>query len=142
MLDTTPQEVELKAGDGIKELVFFNERLPGIHLIKVDSADLSQPIANARFRFEAVDGSFGPVEYTTLEDGTIDLSKLPADTAYVVTELECPGYIVDDAQRIIHLDGGDQAQFVFTNSKLPSLHLYKESADGHPGRRDLPAGEN
>ena len=132
VLDTTPQEVELKAGDGIKELVFFNERLPGIHLIKVDSGDLSQPIANARFRFEAVDGSFGPVEYTTLEDGTIDLSKLPADTAYIVTELECPGYIVDDAQRIIHLDGGDQAQFVFTNSKLPSLHLYKESTDGTP----------
>ena len=132
VLDTTPQEVELRAGDGIKNLVFFNDRLPGIHLIKVDSSDLSQPIANARFRFEAVDGSFGPVEYTTLEDGTIDLSKLPADTAYVVTELECPGYIVDDAQRIIHLDGGDQAQFVFTNSKLPSLYLYKESADGTP----------
>lgn len=132
VLDTTPQEVELKAGDGIKELVFFNDRLPGIHLIKVDSSDLSQPIANARFRIEAVDGSFGPVEYTTLEDGTIDLSKLPADTAYIVTELECPGYIVDDAQRIIHLDGGEQAQFVFTNSKLPSLHLYKESADGAP----------
>ena len=132
VLDTTPQEVELKAGDGIKDLVFFNDRLPGIHLIKVDSSDLSQPIANARFRFEAVDGSFGPVEYTTLEDGTIDLSKLPADTAYIVTELECPGYIVDDAQRIIHLDGGEQAQFVFTNSKLPSLHLYKESADGTP----------
>ena len=132
VLDTTPQEVELKAGDGIKNLVFFNDRLPGIHLIKVDSADLSQPIANARFRFEAVDGSWGPEEYTTLEDGTIDLSKLPANTAYVVMELECPGYIVDDAQRIIHLDGGDQAQFVFTNSKLPSLHLYKESADGTP----------
>ena len=132
VLDTTPQEVELKAGDGIKDLVFFNDRLPGIHLIKVDSSDLSQPIANARFRFEAVDGSFGPVEYTTLEDGTIDLSKLPADTAYIVTELECPGYIVDDAQRIIHLDGGEQAQFVFTNSKLPSLHLYKKSADGTP----------
>ena len=84
VLDTTPQEVELKAGDGIKDLVFFNDRLPGIHLIKVDSSDLSQPIANARFRFEAVDGSFGPVEYTTLEDGTIDLSKLPVGT-YVVT---------------------------------------------------------
>lgn len=131
VLDTTPQEVELEAGDGIKDLVFFNDRLPGIHLIKVDSSDLSQPIANARFRFEAVDGSFGPEEYTTSEDGTIDLSKLPVGT-YVVTELECPGYMVDDAQRIIHLDGGDQAQFVFTNSKLPSLHLYKESADGTP----------
>lgn len=131
VLDTTPQEVELKAGDGIKDLVFFNDRLPGIHLIKVDSADLSQPIANARFRIEAVDGSWGPEEYTTSEDGTIDLSKLPVG-AYVVTELECPGYVVDDAQRIIHLDGGEQAQFVFTNSKLPSLHLYKESADGKP----------
>ena len=131
VLDTTPQEVELEAGDGIKDLVFFNDRLPGIHLIKVDSSDLSQPIANARFRFEAVDGSFGPEEYTTSEDGTIDHSKLPVGT-YVVTELECPGYVVDDAQRIIHLDGGDQAQFVFTNSKLPSLHLYKESADGTP----------
>ena len=131
VLDTTPQEVELEAGDGIKDLVFFNDRLPGIHLIKVDSSDLSQPIANARFRFEAVDGNFGPEEYTTSEDGTIDLAKLPVGT-YVVTELECPGYVVDDAQRIIHLDGGDQAQFVFTNSKLPSLHLYKESADGTP----------
>ena len=118
VLDTTPQEVELKAGDGI-------------HLIKVDSADLSKPIANARFRIEAVDGSWGPEEYTTSEDGTIDLSKLPVG-AYVVTELECPGYVVDDAQRIIHLDGNEQAQFVFTNSKLPSLHLYKESADGTP----------
>ena len=132
VLDTTPQEVELKAGDGIKKLVFFNDRLPGIHLIKVDSSDLSKPIANAKFRFEAVDGSWGPEEYTTSEDGTIDLSKLPADTAYVVTELDCPGYVIDNAQRIIHLDGGEQAQFVFTNSKLPSLHLYKESSDGKP----------
>ena len=132
VLDTTPQEVELKAGDGIKKLVFFNDRLPGIHLIKVDSSDLSKPIANAKFRFEAVDGSWGPEEYTTWEDGTTDLSKLPADTAYIVTELDCPGYVIDDAQRIIHLDGGEQAQFVFTNSKLPSLHLYKESSDGKP----------
>lgn len=131
VLDTTSQEVELKAGDGIKKLVFFNDRLPGIHLIKVDSSDLSKPIPNARFRFEAVDGSFGPVEYTTLEDGTIDLSKLPVG-AMVVTELDCPGYVIDDAQRIIHLDGNEQAQFVFTNSKLPNLHLYKESSDSKP----------
>ena len=128
---TTPQEVELKAGDGIKELVFFNDLKPGIHLTKVDSADLSKPIANARFRFEAVDGSWGPEEYTTSEDGTIDLSKLPVG-AYVVTELECPGYVIDDAQRIIHLAPNENAEFVFTNSKLPSLTLTKTSSDGTP----------
>ncbi|WP_242972766.1 SpaA isopeptide-forming pilin-related protein [Pseudoflavonifractor sp. An184] len=128
---TTPQELELKAGDGIKELVFFNDLKPGIHLTKVDSADLSKPIANARFRIEAVDGSWGPEEYTTSEDGTIDLSKLPVG-AYVVTELECPGYVIDDAQRIIHLDPNENAEFVFTNSKLPSLTLTKTSSDGTP----------
>ena len=131
LVDSTPQEIELSAGDGIKELVFFNDRKPGIHLVKVDSSDLSRPIANAKFRFEAVDGSWGPVEYTTLEDGTIDLSELPTG-AYVVTELECPGYIIDEAQRIIQLDPNEDAEFVFTNSKLPSLHLTKVSSDGSP----------
>ena len=111
--------------------VVSGEESTATFINKVDSADLSKPIANARFRIKAVDGSWGPEEYTTSEDGTIDLSKLPVG-AYVVTELECPGYVVDDAQRIIHLDGNEQAQFVFTNSKLPSLHLHKESADGTP----------
>lgn len=129
IVDTTPQQIELKAGDEIKKLVFFNDRLPGIHLIKVDSNDLSKPIANAKFRIEAVDGSWGPEELTTAEDGTIDLSRLPAK-AFVVTELSCPGYVIDDGQRIIQLDGNEQAQFVFTNSKLPSLYLMKTSADG------------
>ena len=128
---TTAQQVELHAGDGIKELVFFNDLKPGMHLIKVDSSDLSKPIANAKFKFEAVDGSWGPVEMTTLEDGTIDLSKLPTGAA-VVTELECPGYVIDDAQRIIQLKPNEVAQFVFTNSKKPSLHLLKTSSDGSP----------
>ena len=128
---TTPQEVELSAGDGIKPLVFFNDLKPGIHLTKVDSSDLSQGIANAKFSFEAVDGSWGPVEYTTLADGTIDLSKLPTG-AVVVTELSCPGYVIDEAQRIIYLDPNEDAEFVFTNSKLPSLTLTKTSSDGTP----------
>ena len=129
IIDITPQYAELTTGMGIVERVFYNDQLPGIHLIKVDSADLSKPIANVKFRIEAVDGSWGPEEYTTSEDGTIDLSKLPVG-AYVVTELECPGYVIDEAQRIIHLDGNETAQFVFTNSKLPSLRLTKISSDG------------
>ena len=129
VLDTTPQEIELKTGDGIKELVFFNDLKPGIHLTKVDSSDLSKPIANARFRFEAVDGSWGPAEFTTDQNGEIDLSELPTG-AYVVTELECPGYIIDEAQRIIQLEANQTARFVFTNSIQPSLHLIKLSSDG------------
>ena len=129
IVDTTPQQVELHAGDGIKQLVFFNDRKPGIHLIKVDSADLSKPIANAKFEIKAVDGSYGPEEFTTDENGEIDLSKLPTG-AYVVTELECPGYIIDKAQRIIQLGGNENAQFVFTNTIKPSIQIVKLSSDG------------
>ena len=129
IVDTTPQQVELHAGDGIKQLVFFNDRKPGIHLIKVDSADLSKPIANAKFEIKAVDGSYGPEEFTTDEHGEIDLSKLPTG-AYVVTELECPGYVIDKAQRLIQLDGNENAQFVFTNTIKPSIQIVKLSSDG------------
>lgn len=131
ILTTTPQEVELTAGGGVRELAFFNDRLPGLHLIKVDSADLSTPIQGAKFSFKSVDGSYGPVEFSTEKDGTIDLSKLPTG-AYVVTEVECAGYVVDDAQRIIDLKPNTTAQFIFTNTKLPSFKLTKTSADGKP----------
>ncbi|MBR1455843.1 MAG: Cys-Gln thioester bond-forming surface protein, partial [Oscillospiraceae bacterium] len=66
LLDTTPQQIELRAGDGIRELVFFNDLKPQINrIIKVDSSDLSKPIASAKFEIKAVNGSFGPVEMTT-----------------------------------------------------------------------------
>ena len=128
-MDFTPQEIELKAGDSIKELYFFNDQKPGIWLVKVDSADPSKVIPNARFRIEAVDGSWGPAEFTTDQNGEIDLSELPTG-AYVVTELDCPGYLIDEAQRIIQMEANQTARFVFTNSVQPSLHLIKLSADG------------
>ena len=49
-----------------------------------------------------------------------------------MTELECPGYIIDQAQRIIQLEANQTAEFVFTNTIKPSLHLVKLSADGSP----------
>ncbi len=129
ILDTTPQEVELATGDGIKDLLFFNNVMPGLHLVKVDSTDPSKVIPNAVFEVKAVAGDYGPQEFTTDKNGEIDLSKLPPG-AYLVTEKSCPGYVIDQAQRIIQLDPNEDAQFVFTNSVKPSLQLIKTSADG------------
>ncbi len=129
ILNTTPQEVELSAGDGIKELLFFNDVKPGMRLIKVDSTDPSKVIPNAVFEIKSVAGDYGPKEFTTDQNGEIDLSKLPTG-AYVVTEKSCEGYIIDQAQRIIQLDPNEDAQFVFTNTIKPSLQIIKTSADG------------
>lgn len=129
ILDTTPQEVELSAGDGIKELLFFNDVKPGMRLIKVDSTDPSKVIPNAVFEIKSVAGDYGPQEFTTDQNGEIDLSKLPTG-AYVVTEKACEGYIIDQAQRIIQLDANEDTQFVFTNTIKPSLQIIKTSSDG------------
>ena len=129
ILDTTPQEVELSAGDGIKELLFFNDVKPGMRLIKVDSTDPSRFIPNAVFEIKSVKGDYGPQEFVTDQNGEIDLSKLPTG-AYVVTEKACEGYIIDQAQRIIQLDANEDAQFVFTNTIKPSLQIIKTSSDG------------
>ena len=129
ILDTTPQEVELHAGDGIKELLFFNDVKPGLRLVKVDSDDPSKVIPNAVFEIESVEGTYGPQEFRTDQSGEIDLSMLPAGS-YVVTEKSCDGYIIDEAQRIIELKTNEDAQFVFTNHIKPSLQLIKLSSDG------------
>ena len=129
ILDTTPQEVELSAGDGIKELLFFNDVKPGLRLVKVDSTDPSKVIPNAVFEIKSVAGDYGPKEFITDQNGEIDLSKLPTG-AYVVTEKSCEGYIIDQAQRIIQLDANEDAQFVFTNTIKPSLQIIKTSSDG------------
>lgn len=129
ILDTTPQEVELSAGDGIKELLFFNDVKPGMRLIKVDSTDPSKVIPNAVFEIKSVAGDYGPQEFVTDQNGEIDLSKLPTG-AYVVTEKACEGYIIDQAQRIIQLDPNEDAQFVFTNTIKPSLQIIKTNSDG------------
>ena len=129
ILDTTPQEVELHAGDGIKELLFFNDVKPGLRLVKVDSDDPSKVIPNAVFEIKSVEGTYGPQEFWTDENGEIDLSMLPPGS-YVVTEKSCDGYVIDEAQRIIELKPNEDAQFVFTNHIKPSLQLIKLSSDG------------
>ena len=50
----------------------------------------------------------------------------------MVTEKQANGYVIDDAQRIIHLEPGQTGEFVFTNSIKPSLRLLKQSTDGTP----------
>ncbi len=125
--DSTPQQIEIKAGDGLVQMVFLNLVKPGIHLIKLDSQSY-QRLANAVFRVELVGGSFSR-EYTTDEYGEIDLSGL-APGAYRVTELSAPeGYLIDTSERIIQLNAGENGIFVFTDTKKPSLRIKKYDPD-------------
>ena len=95
IVDSSYQEIELVAGGGTKELIFFNDEKPGMKLVKVDSDNPDKTIAGAVFEIKSVAGDYDPKEFTTDGNGEIDLSMLP-EGAYVVTEKSCPGYIIDD----------------------------------------------
>ena len=43
-----------------------------------------------------------------------------------MTEQAAPdGYLIDDATRVIQINGNENAQFVFTNTQKPSFRLVK-----------------
>ena len=129
VVDSTPQQIELKAGQtATQELVFFNSKKPGIHLVKVDSVTMKS-LPNVRFEFKLVGGSYRQ-EFVTDINGEIDLSKLTPG-AYEVRELEAPdGYLIDDAVRVVQINPDEDASFVFTNTPKPSFRLIKTSSDG------------
>ena len=129
VVNSTPQQIELKAGQtATQELVFFNSKKPGIHLVKVDSVTMKS-LPNVRFEFKLVGGSYRQ-EFVTDINGEIDLSKLTPG-AYEVRELEAPdGYLIDDAVRVVQINPDEDASFVFTNTPKPSFRLIKTSSDG------------
>lgn len=127
IVNSTPQSIEITANSGEKAiLVFLNDQKPYLRLVKLDS-DSMQPLANAVFKFEKVGGTFEK-EYTTGADGEVRLDNLEPG-AYTVTERKAPdGYLIDDAQRIVQVNGNEYATFVFTDTKKPSLKLLKYDA--------------
>ena len=68
-------------------------------------------------------------EYVTDENGEIDLTALEPG-AYTVEEITAPnGYLMDDDKRIIQINAGDNARFVFTNTEKPVLSVVKYDAE-------------
>ena len=63
------------------------------------------------------------------ENGEIDLTALEPG-AYTVEEITAPnGYLMDDDKRIIQINAGENARFVFTNTEKPVLSVVKYDAE-------------
>lgn len=126
VVDDYFQQIEVEAGK-TAELVFFNLLKPGIGLVKIDSSTMDC-LPNSIFRITQVGGTFSE-ERKTDENGRIDLSDLEPGT-YQVTEIEAPeGYVIDDNIRTIKLNAGEtDAQFIFTNTRMPDLKIIKVSS--------------
>ena len=126
VVDTTPQQVEIVAGREDYALTFLNTQKPGIRILKLDSETMT-PLAGARFRVTAVGGSFSQ-EYISDGRGEVELTDLEPG-AYTIEEISAPeGYLIDDAHRTVQIEAGEDAQFVFTDTKKPALGIRKLDA--------------
>ncbi|MDR1574246.1 MAG: Cys-Gln thioester bond-forming surface protein [Clostridiales Family XIII bacterium] len=132
VLDPTTQRITLTAGGGIARLIFFNDATPGIWLIKADSETL-KPLPNAVFLIKRVGGGYAK-EFTTGLDGKIELtgSENLEPGAYTVEEIGVPeGYLIDGAVRTIQINAGENARFVFTNTKKPGIEIIKHDTQNN-----------
>lgn len=127
VVNSVPQEIKLEAGAQNQTLVFLNYLKPGIFLTKLDSQTYA-PLANARFKISQVGGSFSK-EYMTDANGEVNLTALDPGS-YTVEELAAPeNYLIDDSQRIIKIEGGENAVFTFTDTKKPTLSIVKYDSE-------------
>ncbi len=127
IVNSTPQSIEITEDSGSNALlVFLNDQKPYMRLVKLDSETM-KPLANAVFKFKLVGGTFEE-EYTTDENGEVKLDNLESGS-YTVTETKAPdGYLIDDAERIVKVEGNEYATFVFTDTKKPSIRILKYDA--------------
>ena len=124
IVNSTPQSIEIKE-DSLDSaiLVFLNDQKPYMRLVKLDSQTM-KPLVNTVFKFKQVGGTFEK-EYTTDQNGEIKLDRLDEGT-YTVTEVKAPdGYLIDDAERTVKIEGNEYATFVFTDTKKPSIRVIK-----------------
>ena len=131
VVDTTPQQIEIVAGREDYALTFLNAQKPGIRILKLDSETMT-PLAGAKFRVTAVGGSFSH-EYVSDAHGEVELTDLEPG-AYTIEEISAPeGYLINDARRTVQIQAGEDARFVFTDTKKPTLVIRKlDAATGTP----------
>ncbi|MDR0292915.1 MAG: Cys-Gln thioester bond-forming surface protein, partial [Oscillospiraceae bacterium] len=126
VLNTTPQEIEILAGDGVKQLVFLNDPEPGIYILKVDEAT-GEFLANAEF---SVERNGGQIIWQGMTDSTgiIFLDNLEPGWV-VIKELAAPyGYLKRDEEKNVLLEPGKVIQVKFDNRERPKLEILKIDA--------------
>ena len=150
IVNSTPQQIELTAGDGILQLIFLNNVKPGIHLIKVDYATL-QALTNATFKISMIhkvdaatgkgiygvtfilyDSGKNPIgEYTSDQDGYVYIRNELTAGKYYIRELEAAeGYILDEQYKTVWVGAGKCSQITWKNTAVTGqIQIRKYAAE-------------
>ena len=129
ILDPTPQTIEIKAGDGIKELVFHNLKKPTLIIKKYDELT-AKALPNTEFSVTKK-GSIIVWEGLTGSDGTITLPDMD-EGWYTISEIApAPGYLPASGSKDVYLEGGKVVEVKFDNLPCPTLTVSKTNSITH-----------
>lgn len=121
-LNGTPQSILIKEGE-VQSLTFWNEPIGQVEIIKVDSSNTANRIANVTFEIRKVDGALVDT-ITTGSKGRVCLALDDGD--YYAVEVDCPkDYKLDNAPHYFTIKDGRTTTLTIKNDPFSGILIHK-----------------
>ena len=122
VIDAAPQSILIKQGEA-QRLVFYNPRVGGLELIKINAGDKTQRIANVTFEIRKMDG--GLVEtVTTGKNGVVHVN-LDAGNYYAVEVETAKGFKLDNTPQYFEVKDGKTTTLTVENTPYSGIEIHK-----------------
>ncbi|WP_347562984.1 SpaA isopeptide-forming pilin-related protein [Clostridium sp. MD294] len=130
LLNDTVKDFEIKTGKTVT-VEFSNQKLTSLIIKKTDEKS-GQPLSGAKFYVEKQNGEHVG-EYTTDQDGTINIATLSPDWYVIREKLSPDGYLLDETPKTVEVKTNVPTVVTFTNKKLTALQIKKmDENSGEP----------
>ncbi len=122
VLDTTPQSIKIKVGQG-QTMTFFNKAEGGLELIKVSASDSTKRIPGTTFEIRKMDGALVET-VTTGKDGRVHVN-LDAGSYYALETEAAQGFKLDDTPHYFTVQDGKCTTLTVKNKPFSGILIHK-----------------
>ncbi len=122
VLDGTPQSILIKEGEG-QQLTFYNKRVGGVWIYKVNEDDRSIRIPDTTFEIHRVDGGLVDTKTTDLS-GRIHLD-LDAGDYYALETKAAEGYQLSTTPTYFTVKDNESTEVWITNKAFSGIVIHK-----------------
>ena len=129
VLDGSPQSILIKEGE-VQHLTFYNQRVGGVEIVKVNATDKTERLSDAVFEIRKASDDALVDTVTTGDTGTVFAPLTEGD--YYALEQESPsGFKLDTTRHYFSVKDGEVTQKVIENEAISGILVHKIStADG------------
>ena len=123
VLDGSPQSILIKEGE-VQHLTFYNQRVGGVEIVKVNATDKTERLSDAVFEIRKASDDALVDTVTTGDTGTVFAPLTEGD--YYALEQESPsGFKLDATRHYFSVKDGEVTQEVIPNEAISGILLHK-----------------